>query len=42
MKLKKTRTYYIFNDVVNIKNFDINNIKIDEKSNKNSDLFYWI
>ena len=28
----KNRTYYFFNDVINIKHFDSNNIKIDEKS----------
>ena len=28
----KSRTYYFFNDMVNIKNFDQNNIKTDEKS----------
>ena len=27
----KNRTYYFFNDIINIKNFDPNNIKIDEK-----------
>ena len=31
----KNRTYYFFNDIINIKNFDPNNIKIDEKSYKN-------
>ena len=30
----KIRTYYVFNDIRNIENFDLNNIKIDEKSNK--------
>ena len=28
----KNRTYYFLNDIINIKNFDTNNIKIDEKS----------
>ena len=32
---KKNRTYYFFNDIINIKNFNPNNIKIDEKSHKN-------
>ena len=27
----KNRTYYFFNDIVIIENFDPNNIKIDEK-----------
>ena len=31
----KNRTYYFFSDIVNKKNFDPKNIKIDEKSNKN-------
>ena len=29
---KRNRTYYFFNDIMNIKNFDPNNIKIDKKS----------
>ena len=28
----KNRTYYFFNGIINIENFDPNNIKIDEKS----------
>ena len=31
----KNNTCYFFNDIINIKNFDPNNIKIDEKSYKN-------
>ena len=31
----KNRTYYFFDDIINIRNFDLNNIKIDEKSYKN-------
>ena len=27
----KNRTYYFYNDIINIKNFDPNNVKIDEK-----------
>ena len=27
----KNRTYYFFNDIINLKNFDRNNIKIDKK-----------
>ena len=26
------RTYYFFDDIINIENFDSNNIKIDKKS----------
>ena len=36
----KKRTHYLFNDITNIKNFDSNNIKIDEKSNKNILIYY--
>ena len=32
---RKKHTYYFFDDIINIKNFDPNNIKIDEKSYKN-------
>ena len=31
----KNRTYYFFNDMIDIENFDPNIIKIDEKSYKN-------
>ena len=31
----KNHTYFFFNDILNIKEFDPNNIKIDEKSYKN-------
>ena len=36
----KNRTYYIFNNIINIENFDPNNIKIDEKSYKNIHISY--
>ena len=36
----KSRTNYIFNDIINIKRFDPNNIKIDEKSYKNILIYY--
>ena len=28
----KNKTYYFFNDIINIKNFDPDKIKIEEKS----------
>ena len=31
----KNRIYYFFNDMINIEDFDPNNIKIEEKSLKN-------
>ena len=36
----KNQTYYFFNDIVNIKKFDPNNIKIDKTSYKNILVYY--
>ena len=36
----RNRTYYFFNDIINVKNFDPNNIKMDEKSYKNIFIYY--
>ena len=36
----KKRTYYFFNDIINKENFDLNNIKIDEKSYRNILIYY--
>ena len=36
----KNRTYYFFNDIINIKNFGANNNKIDIKSYKNILIYY--
>ena len=36
----KNRAYYFFDDIVNIKNFYENNIKIDEKSYENIHIYY--
>ena len=36
----KNRKYYFFDDTINIKDFDPNNIKIDEKSYKNISIYY--
>ena len=36
----KNRTYYFFNDIIIIENFDPNNIKTDEKSYKNILIYY--
>ena len=36
----KNRTYYFFNYIINIKNFDPHNIKIDEKSYKSILIYY--
>ena len=31
----KNRTYYFFNDIINMEKFNPNNIQMDEKSYKN-------
>ena len=36
----KNQTYYFFNDMINIKDFDPNLLKIDKKSYKNIDICY--
>ena len=36
----KNRTYYFFNDVINIEDFDSGLLKIDKKSFKNIDIYY--
>ena len=36
----KNHTYYFFNDIINIKKFDPNNSKLDEKSYKNILIYY--
>ena len=41
INIKKSQTYYFFNDIISIENVDANNIKIDEKSYKNI-LIYFI
>ena len=37
---KQNHTYYLFNDIINIKKFDPNKIKIDKKSYKNIIIYY--
>ena len=36
----KNRTYYFFNDTINIEEFDSNLLKIDKKSYKNIGIYY--
>ena len=36
----KGRTYYFYNDLINIKNFNINNLKLDKKSVLVNDVYY--
>ena len=36
----KNRTYWFFNDVINVINFDSSLLKIDKNSYKNIDIYY--
>ena len=36
----KNRTYYFYNDLINIKDFDLNLLKLDKKSFRNIDIYY--
>ena len=36
----KNHTYYFFDDIINIKYFDPNNVRIDEKSYNNILIYY--
>ena len=36
----KNQTYYFFNDMIDIRNFHSNSLKIDKKSHKGIDVYY--
>ena len=36
----KNRTYYFYNDLIDLKDFESNLLKIDKKSYKNIDIYY--
>ena len=36
----KNRTYYFYNDITDLKDFEPNLLKIDKKSYKNIDIYY--
>ena len=36
----KNRTFYFFNDMINIKNFDSNLLKIDKRSHKKIGIYH--
>ena len=36
----KNRTYYFFDDMINVEDFDSNLLKIDKTSYKNIDIYY--
>ena len=35
----KNRTYYFYNDIIDLKNFDVRLLKIDKKSYKNISIY---
>ena len=36
----KNRTYYFYNDIINIEEFESNLLKIDKKLYKDTDIYY--
>ena len=36
----KGRTYFVYNDLINIKNFNSKNLKLDKKSVLGNDVYY--
>ena len=36
----KNRTYYFYNDLINVLNFEANNLKLDKKTWKDIDIYY--
>ena len=36
----KNRTYYFYNDLINIKDFDARLLKLDKKTSMNLDIYY--
>ena len=36
----KKRTYYFYNNIIDLKDFDAKLLKIDKKSHKNLDIYY--
>ena len=36
----KNRTYYIYNDQINLKDFDARLLKVDQKNYKEIDIYY--
>ena len=36
----KNRTYYFYNDLINIANFVANNLELDEKTSMGLDIYY--
>ena len=40
MAIRQLRTYYFYNDLINIKNFNNNNLKLDKKDVLGNDVYY--
>ena len=36
----KNQTYYFYNDIIDLKDFDARLLKVDQKSYKNNDIYY--
>ena len=36
----KGRTYYFYNDLINVKKFNVNNLKLDKKGVLGNDVYY--
>ena len=36
----KNRTYYFYNDLINIANFEVSNLKLDKKTSSGLDIYY--
>ena len=36
----KNRTYYFYNDLINIKDFDVKNLRLDKKTSMGLDIYY--
>ena len=36
----KNRTYYFYNDLINITNFEASNLKLDKKQSTDLDIYY--
>ena len=37
---RKNRTYYFYNDLINVLNFEASNLKLDKKTCKDIDIYY--
>ena len=40
IQLKKNRSFYFYNDLINVLNFEAGNLKLDKKTWMNLDIYY--